>query len=60
MDKDRIKGLAEQAKGRVKETVGKVSGDTKTEAEGKAEKLAGKVENTVGGLKDKAKESRDR
>jgi uncharacterized protein YjbJ (UPF0337 family) len=60
MDKDRIKGLAEQAKGRAKETVGKVSGDTKTETEGKAEKLAGKVQNTVGGLKDKAKESRDR
>jgi uncharacterized protein YjbJ (UPF0337 family) len=60
MDKDRIKGAAEQAKGKVKETVGKLSGDTKTEAEGKAEKTAGKVQNTVGGLKDKAKESRDR
>jgi uncharacterized protein YjbJ (UPF0337 family) len=60
MDKDRIKGAAEQAKGKVKETVGKLSGDTKTESEGKAEKTVGKVQNTVGGLKDKAKESRDR
>jgi uncharacterized protein YjbJ (UPF0337 family) len=60
MDKDRIKGAAEQAKGKVKEMVGKVTGDTKTEVEGKAEKTAGKVQNTVGGLKDKAKESTDR
>ena len=37
MDKDRIKGSAEQMKGKVKEGVGKVTGDTKTEAEGKAE-----------------------
>lgn len=60
MDKDRIKGATEQAKGKVKETVGKLTGDTKTEAEGKAEKTAGKVQNTVGGLKDKARESRNR
>ena len=32
MDKDRIKGSAEQAKGKVKEVVGKVTGESKTEA----------------------------
>jgi uncharacterized protein YjbJ (UPF0337 family) len=52
MDKDRIKGSAEQAKGKVKEVVGKVTGDAKTEAEGKADQVKGKVQNTVGGLKD--------
>jgi uncharacterized protein YjbJ (UPF0337 family) len=52
MDKDRIKGSAEQAKGKVKEVVGKVTGDAKTEAEGKADQVKGKVRNTVGGLKD--------
>jgi uncharacterized protein YjbJ (UPF0337 family) len=52
MDKDRIKGSAEQAKGTVKEGVGKVFGDKKLENEGKADKVAGKVENAVGGLKD--------
>jgi uncharacterized protein YjbJ (UPF0337 family) len=36
----------------VKETIGKVTGDAKTEAEGKSEKAAGKVQNAVGGLKD--------
>lgn len=52
MDKDRIEGAAHQAKGAVKETIGKVTGDTKTQAEGKVEKAAGKVQNAVGGAKD--------
>jgi uncharacterized protein YjbJ (UPF0337 family) len=52
MDKDRIKGSAEQAKGAVKETAGKVFGDKKLENEGKSDKVAGKVQNAVGGLKD--------
>jgi uncharacterized protein YjbJ (UPF0337 family) len=52
MDKDRIKGSAEQAKGAVKETAGKVFGDNKLENEGKSDKAAGKVQNAVGGLKD--------
>jgi uncharacterized protein YjbJ (UPF0337 family) len=52
MDKDRIKGSAEQAKGAVKEAVGKVVGDKKLEAEGKTDKMAGKVQNALGGLKD--------
>jgi uncharacterized protein YjbJ (UPF0337 family) len=52
MDKDRIKGSAEQAKGKLKEVAGKVTGDSKTEAKGKADKVKGKVRNTVGGLKD--------
>ena len=52
MDKDRIKGSAEQAKGAIKEVVGKVTGDAKLESEGKADKAAGKVQNAIGGLKD--------
>jgi uncharacterized protein YjbJ (UPF0337 family) len=52
MDKDRIKGSAEQAKGAMKEAAGKVFGDKKLEAEGKTDKAAGKVQSAVGGLKD--------
>jgi len=52
MDHDRVKGSMEQAKGKVKEVAGKVTGDTKTEAEGKSDQVKGKVQNTVGGLKD--------
>jgi uncharacterized protein YjbJ (UPF0337 family) len=52
MDKDRIKGSAEQAKGSLKETAGKLTGDTKLEGEGKADKVSGKIKSTVGGIKD--------
>ena len=52
MDKDRIKGAADQAKGNVKEVTGKIVGDAKLQAEGKADKLKGKVENAIGGAKD--------
>ena len=52
MDKDRIKGAAQQGKGSVKEVIGKAAGDSKLEAEGKADKVAGKIQNAVGGLKD--------
>ncbi len=56
MDKDRIKGAAQQAKGAIKESAGKMTGDAKLESEGKADKLAGKVQNAVGGMKDKLRE----
>jgi uncharacterized protein YjbJ (UPF0337 family) len=52
VDKDRIQGSAQQVKGAIKETAGKVTGDAKLEGEGKAEKAAGKVQNAFGGLKD--------
>ena len=52
MDKQRIKGIADQAKGTAKEVAGKVLGDAKLKTEGKSDKLKGKVENAVGGAKD--------
>jgi len=57
MNKDRIQGSAEQAKGKIKEVAGKATGDAKLESEGKAQKAAGKVQNTVGGMKDALKEA---
>ena len=56
MDKDRIEGVGHQVKGALKDVAGKVTGDTKLEAEGKAEKTAGKAQNTVGGVKDTARD----
>ena len=52
MDKDRIEGAAQQAKGKVKEVAGKVTGDSKLEGEGKVDQVAGKVQNAIGGIKD--------
>lgn len=52
MDKDRISGIANQIKGSVKEAIGKVTGDTATEAEGTAQKTGGKVQESFGNAKD--------
>ncbi|MGF7211358.1 uncharacterized protein YjbJ (UPF0337 family) [Skermanella aerolata] len=57
MDKDRIGGAAKQVKGSVKEAVGKLTGDTATQAEGAAEKAAGKTQSTVGNVKDTARDA---
>ena len=38
MDKEHVKGFADKAKGVVKETAGKVSGDKGLEAEGKVDR----------------------
>jgi uncharacterized protein YjbJ (UPF0337 family) len=55
MDKDRIKGSAEQAKGKLKEGVGNLTGDEKTKAEGQADQVKGKARNTWGSVKDTVK-----
>ena len=52
MDKDRIKGSAEQTKGKVKEAAGQVLHDSKLESEGKGDQIKGKIQNAVGGIKD--------
>lgn len=57
MDKNRIEGAIDQAKGSIKEAVGKVTGDTKLEAEGTADKLAGKAKSTVGSAADAVRDA---
>ena len=57
MDKDRIEGAADKAKGAVKEAVGKALGDTKLQTEGQADKAAGTVKNAIGGAKDAIREA---
>ena len=59
INKDRIQGSIEQAKGKVKEVAGRATGDSKLENEDKAQKVAGKVQNTIGGVKDAVKEVGD-
>ena len=51
-DMDRVEGTARNVGGKIKEAVGKVTGDEKLKAEGKADQIAGKVQNAVGGVKD--------
>ena len=44
MDQDPAPGEAERMKGSIKEAIGKLTGDTKAQAEGRAEKAGGKPE----------------
>jgi len=57
MDKNRVEGAADKAKGSMKEAAGKLTGDTKLQAEGKMDKAKGAVKNAVGGVKDAAREA---
>jgi uncharacterized protein YjbJ (UPF0337 family) len=52
MDKDRIAGAANQAKGAMKQAAGKITGDAKLQAEGAADKAKGEVQSAVGSAKD--------
>ncbi len=60
MNKDQVKGRVEQAKGSVKETTGKVTGDRDLEAEGTVDKTAGKVQAGLGDAKEKVKGAVDK
>ena len=57
VDRDRVEGAAKNFKGKVKEGVGKVTGDAKLKSEGKADQVAGKVQNAVGGAKDAVRDA---
>ena len=59
MDDDRVKGSAQNIKGKVKEGIGRAVGDTKLESEGKGDQVTGKVKNTVGGIKDSLRDDSD-
>lgn len=50
---DKIKGAATQAKGEVKEKIGKVTDDASLQVEGKYDQLKGKAQEKIGELKDK-------
>lgn len=54
-DKDRIEGAAKNIGGKIKEGIGKVTGDEKLQAEGKADQIEGKTQNAIGGIKDTLK-----
>jgi len=54
-DKDRIEGAAKNIGGKIKEGIGKVTGDENLQAEGKADQIEGKTQNAIGGIKDTLK-----
>lgn len=57
IDKNRTEGVVKQAKGSVKETIGKITGNKSTEAEGMAEKIEGQMQTKVGETADQVCEA---
>ena len=49
----------DDAKGRVKEAAGDLTGDEETKREGKADQAAGKVKDVAGSAKDKVEDAVD-
>lgn len=52
---DKISGLANQAKGKIKEDIGKLVGNTGLQAEGAVQKHVGEAQHAVGKTKDAIK-----
>jgi uncharacterized protein YjbJ (UPF0337 family) len=59
MDREHVKGTADKAKGAIKDTAGKMTGDTKMQAEGKLDKAKGAARKVVGVVKDAARDGTD-
>ena len=59
MDREHVKGIAEKAKGAVKDTAGKITGNKKLQSEGKFDKAKGSAHNVAGDIKDAVKQSRE-
>jgi uncharacterized protein YjbJ (UPF0337 family) len=59
MDREHVKGMAEKAKGSIKEGAGKLTGDTEMQAEGKIDKAKGSAHNAAGDVKDAARNAAD-
>lgn len=57
MHKDTVEGAAKDAKGSIKEAVGKATGDERLQAEGAGDKVAGKIQKGVGELKEAARDA---
>ena len=56
---DKIKGVANEAAGNVKQGIGKATGDEKLQAEGKAQEVKGEAQKTVGDAKQGVKNAAD-
>jgi uncharacterized protein YjbJ (UPF0337 family) len=52
---DKIKGVANETAGKVKESVGRTVGNERLEAEGDAQQLKGATQKAVGDAKDAVK-----
>jgi uncharacterized protein YjbJ (UPF0337 family) len=59
MDREHVKGAADKAKGAIKDTAGKITGDKELQSEGKMDKAKGAAHNAVGDVKDAIRNAAD-
>ena len=57
MHKDEAKGAAKEARGHVKDAVGRATGDDKLLANGAADKAEGAIQKGVGKIKEAARDA---
>lgn len=57
MDREHVRGAADKAKGAIKETAGKMTGDKELQTEGKLDKAKGDLHNAAGNVKDAFKQA---
>jgi len=60
MNEDKVKGKANEIKGRIQRQAGEWTGNVKDQGEGMADEVKGKVQNAWGNIKDKAEEVKDK
>jgi uncharacterized protein YjbJ (UPF0337 family) len=53
----RAEGAGQKMAGKAKEAAGKLTGDTKLQAEGQADQAIGGAKNAVGGMEDAVKDA---
>jgi len=60
MDEDRTTGAARRLKGSIKEAIGKLTGDARTQAEGAAEKVEGTPRDAAAAVDDAVRRGGDK
>jgi uncharacterized protein YjbJ (UPF0337 family) len=57
MHKDEVKGAGKEARGHVKDAIGRATGDDKLRADGAVDKIEGGVQKSVGKIKEAARDA---
>lgn len=60
MNKDQVEGRVDDAKGRVKEAAGAITGNEKLKTEGQVDQVSGKTQGSFGDAKEKVKDLIDK
>jgi len=59
MNREHIKGTADKAKGAIKDTAGKITGDKEMQSEGKFDKAKGSAHNAAGDVKNAVRKGKE-